>query len=467
MEFLKDNTIKRRVVRNFLLVIFISIAILEALLIGFVKEYYYKSMESILTNQIKTSADFYSRYFSNSSLEENIVDNVDVFWKQTNAEVQIISLSGKVLMDSIGVVSKENIDTIDVKKALKGEKGKWVGNVEYDKNTVMAIAYPLTSDDNVVGVIRFITSMEGVNKSIYDISIIFIIIGLIVLFISAIISLLFANSIINPIKELTEVANFMAQGNFKIRSKKKTNDEIGKLSDTLNYMAEEITEKDQLKNEFISRVSHELRTPLTSIKGWTVTIKDEETDRVMVKEGLDIIEKECDRLTKMVEELLDFSRFVSEKVVLEKKKINVIHMIHYIEKYMKPRAERERIKLYMIYDNSIPEIYLDVNRMKQVLINILDNAFKFTGEGGEIKLSVTSDNENMVMVIKDNGCGISQEDLPRVKEKFYKGKSSKSQNGIGLSICDEIVKLHGGTLEIYSKVGEGTRVCIKIPFNNN
>ncbi|WP_055665563.1 sensor histidine kinase [Desnuesiella massiliensis] len=463
---LKIKSIKIRIVSNFILVIFISIFILEILLISFMRQYYYNNIGEMLSNQIKTSSDFYTRYFSNTTLEENILDNVDVFWKQTNAQVQIIDLNGKILMDSIGVIPKEHLDSSDFKKALKGEVGKWIGKIEYDKHNVIAVSYPLKSDNKIIGIIRFVSSLKEVNKSIISISLIFISIGLIVLTLSILLILVFANSIINPIKEVTKVAEKMAAGDLRVRSVKKHSDEIGRLSDTLNYMAEEIIKKDQLKNEFISSISHELRTPLTSIKGWAITLNYDGIDKKTLNDGLEIIHKETDRLTYMVEELLDFSKFVSGKINLEKEKVNINSLIEYTQKYIKPRAERENICFNIENKAGDIEIYLDVNRIKQALINVLDNAFKFTASGGEVKFHIYIQDKYLVMVIKDTGCGIPEEDLPKVKEKFYKGKSSKSKNGIGLSITDEIVKLHEGILEINSKLNEGTEVYLKLPLSN-
>src|SRR5690606_32008639 len=138
-------------------------------------------------------------------------------------------------------------------------------------------------------------------------------------FISGLVSIFLANSIVKPLKEVTQVAAKMANGQLKVRSNIKLKDEIGKLSDTLNYMAEELIKKEQIKNDFISSISHELRTPLTSIKGWAVTLKSEDIqENEIILDGLNIIEKESDRLTAMVEELLDFSKFVSGRIKLEK-----------------------------------------------------------------------------------------------------------------------------------------------------
>lgn len=449
-------------------IIFISVVILEILLISFVKRYYYQNVEDVLTNQIRMSSEFYSRYFSNTSLEDNILDNVDAFWKQTTAQVQIIDPTGKILMDSIGRMPKERLKSVDFQKALKDQKGVWVGNVEYDVSNVMAITYPLKVDHKIVGFLRFITSLREVNNGIRRISFIFLGIGIIVIFISGMVSVFLADSIVGPIKEVTGTAEKMALGNFKVRSQKRFDDEIGKLSDTLNYMADEILKKDQLKNEFISSVSHELRTPLTSIKGWAIILNDNQIkDKEAIREGLKIIEKESERLNTMVEELLDFSKFISQKITLNKEEIKLASLVDYIEHYITPRALRENIEFIVEYEKDSSLFYADKNRIKQVLINVLDNAFKFTPKDGSVIFSIQKNKEDIVIVIRDNGCGISSEDLPKVKEKFYKGKNSKSQNGIGLSICDEIIKMHGGVLKIKSALDKGTTVFIKIPIGND
>jgi len=458
------KSIKSKLVGNFMLVIFTSIFILELLLIGFVKQYYYNNTEQMLLSQIKVSADFYSRYFANSTLRENITESVDVFWKQTEAQVQIIDIKGTVLLDSLGVLHDEPLSTIDVKKALTGESGRWIGQVDYDAPDVMAVSYPLEANGKIIGVIRFVTTLNEVNKSINMIALIFISIGLAVLFITIIVSVFLANSIIVPIKELTDVAEHMASGDLTIRSKKSNEDEVGKLSDTLNYMAEELKNREILKNEFISSVSHELRTPLTSIKGWVVTLNDDNVDKEMLNMGFEIIEKEADRLAAMVEELLDFSKFVSGKVTLKKQYVFIKEIIEYIEISMRARAEREGIQLIVNVEEDIPQVLIDSNRIKQVLINLLDNAFKFTNVGGKVELLISKDEKNLYLIVRDNGYGIAKEDLPRIKEKFYKGKTSKSKNGIGLSICDEIIKLHKGSLDFVSELDVGTEVKVTLPL---
>ncbi|GAB6169169.1 ATP-binding protein [Clostridium carnis] len=464
MEGLKTKSIKTKLIKDFFIVILSTVVFLNIVLINFVKKYYYDNTEELLLNQIQVSASFYNKYFSTRSLAENVYDNIDAFWNQNNAQVEIFDENKKLIMDSIGVIDENLLKAPDIQKAFKGEIGRWVGKVDYSKSNVMAVSYPLTNGKEVVGVIRFITSLEAVNSIIRSIMIFFLTISVIVLVIGVILSILIANSLITPIKSLTRIAEKMASGNFNERNKVEGDNEISKLAATFNFMADEIEKREQLKNEFISSVSHELRTPLTSIKGWAITLNSHETDKETLEMGFEIIEAEVDRLTGMVEELLDFSRLVNDKMSLNMEEVSVMDFLCHIESLMKPRAIKEHKNLTLIYDKEIGEAYIDVNRIKQVLINLLDNSFKFTTKDGNIILKAIKTNSIIRFTVEDDGCGITIEDLPRVKEKFFKGKTSKSKNGIGLSICDEIIKLHNGKFDIYSEFGIGTRIDVSIPL---
>lgn len=464
IDKIMNKSVKTKMVKYFILIILFTVGVLNLLMISYIRTYYYSSTEQILKSQLSTAADFYNKNFSYLSLQENVYDNIDMFWNESNAQVQILDNEGKLLMDSLGIKEGEIIDTPDVKKALKGEYERWVGKVNYYDEEVMSISYPLKSSGEIAGALRYIITLKDVNKSINGIAIFFLIISSIVLFIGVIISLVLAKGIINPIKELTTVAETMASGNLEIRSLNDSNDEIGKLSATLNYMAEELSKREKLKNDFISSVSHELRTPLTAIKGWVITLNSDYKDEHILKVGFDIIEKETERLSNMVEELLDFSRLVSGKIAMKKELIDLKSIVDYIGIYLTPRANRENIKFEINVAESLPRVWVDSDRMKQVFINILDNAFNFTDIGGYVLLDIHQYEDNYVKIsVKDNGCGIDKNILPRIKEKFVKGKNSKSQNGIGLSICDEIITQHGGSLEIFSEEFVGTEVVIKLP----
>lgn len=458
------KSIKNQLLKGIVIIIFSTVVVLNVLLMVFIRKYYYDNMEAILKSRIEVSMNFYNKYFSSRSLIENIYDNVDAFWNENNAQVEIFDSKGNLLMDSIGIKDNKLISAPDIDRALEGNASRWIGKVDYYDKNIMAVSYPLETDGEIIGIIRFITSLEEIDGIIRNIMLIFSSISIGVVLLGLLLSIILANSIINPIKYLNQVAEKMGDGNLSIRSKINSRNEIGQLSNTLNFMADEISRREQLKNDFISQVSHELRTPLTAIKGWTITLNCEETDKETLELGFKIIEKETDRLSLMVEELLDFSRLINENVSLDLREVSILEFINHIESFMAPRANKEGIDLKFI-KKANGSMIVDSNRLKQVFINLLDNAFKFTGAGGNVLFSVLNDDEKVKFIIEDNGCGISEEDLPRVKEKFFKGKNSNSKNGIGLSICDEIIKLHNGEFNIYSKLGIGTKVEVIIPIN--
>lgn len=461
------KSIKTRLTASYFLIIILTVIICEIVLITSVKNYFYNNAKDLLSNQIRLSTEFYNTYLSSTGLKENVSDDVDVFWKNTSAEVQILDTSGNILMDSIGYFSFEPVTSNDFTKAVAGELGTTVYHLPNTNETMMSVALPLKKGDHIEGVLRFITSLKNVDESIHLISFFLILIGITVIILSSIVSIFVAGKIMKPIKEITLGAEKMASGNFNEKIEKTSDDELGKLADTLNYMSEEILKNENLKNEFIASVSHELRTPLTSIKGWAIALNlCGPEDKEEFKDGLNIIEEESDRLSLLVDELLDFSKLISGKIVVKKDCIDLKDLLNHTEKQLSPRAERDNIKLLVIYKDSIPNISADKNRLKQLFMNILDNSFKFTPSGGSITINVSLKENNVLISIKDTGCGISKEDLPKVTEKFYKGKNSKSKNGIGLSICKEIVSLHNGALEILSEEDKGTEVLVTLPIDN-
>lgn len=462
------KSIRSKLLKNFLIVIVSTVLILDILTIICLKGYYYKNTQNTLENQLESSINFYQKYFANNKLMENIYDNVDVFWNTNEGQVEILDPDGELLMDSYGIRDNELLSTPDISKAKNGGIGVWTGKVNSYNEKVMIISKGINSkvDENeMIGIVRIIFPLGEVHKIVDSFSILFLFISIIVIALGIIMSLIIARDIVNPIKKITMVAKEMAKGNLDIRSDVADNIEIEQLSKTLNYMGGEVDKRERLKNEFISSVSHELRTPLTSIKGWAITLKYDCSDMDTVALGLDIIEKESDRLTEMVEELLDFSKLINGVVSLNKKENDVRVLVEFITNYMKPRAIREGKEFNLFVEEDIGKAYFDENRLKQVLSNVIDNSFKFTNENGKISLTALKENENLILIVKDNGIGINGDDLPRVKDKFYKGKNSKSRNGIGLSICDEIVKIHNGTLSIESKENEGTSIVIKIPLS--
>ena len=276
--------------------------------------------------------------------------------------------------------------------------------------------------------------------------------------------LFFVRSIVRPLGEVEATATRIARGDLQARlPDTKYNDEIGRLCGTINQMAEDLAETDRLKNEFISSVSHELRTPLTSIKGWVETIENihDPTDE-NYRRGLAIIGTETDRLYTMVEELLDFSR-LQNGIQLHCEVLDLVAEATDAALFVEARIQQEGLQF--VYEEP-PEpypVWADPARLRQVFVNIFDNAIKYSDPGGTIFLTITRTAETVTAAIRDQGRGIAPEDLDKVKQKFFKAKNAVRGSGIGLAVVDEIVQALGGKVDIASTLGQGTTVSITLP----
>ncbi|MFR8506534.1 MAG: sensor histidine kinase [Peptoniphilus sp.] len=460
------NKIGKRLVRSFLIIILITISIIDIFLLFAFSSYYYNNISKELIQRMEVSLEIYRRDYSDKSIEDLIYEDSDIFLSNTNAEVQILDKDKNLLSDSIGRLASNPIETSDVLAAERGEIKTWKGEESQTGEAIMSVAGPIKNNEGeIIGYLRFISSMEEVKAAIFKTIISLLIFTLFVALLTTTVSLLISKSIVRPILELTEVAKTMLKGNYEEKAKVFEDDEIGELAKTLNAMSDEIINKDRIKNDFISSISHELRTPLTSIKGWAVVLKDaKEDEKDLMEDGLNIIENEADRLAKMVEELLDFSRYISGRITLNKEIIDISQTCLDISKQMRPRAKSNNIELITDLPKESILINADENRIKQLLINLLDNAIKFTSDKGWVKFQMLKEDDKVQIMISDNGMGMTKEELAHVKEKFYKGKHSKSHSGIGLSISDEITKLHQGSLEIFSEENIGTTVKVSLPI---
>lgn len=328
----------------------------------------------------------------------------------------------------------------------------------------MSVSAPLYQGGEVNGVIRYTTSVEAVNQRVNEYLISAYIIGLIILLLALYLSTLMSNRVIRPIYELKDVADSIAAGDLSARARQYDRDEVGELAETINYMAEEIKKTENLKNDFISSVSHELRTPLTSIKGWSETIltgninNTEET-----KLGLEIISRESERLSGLVEHLLDFSKLEANRIQLSPVDFNIVELVERVFKQLSIHLKRHSISYGIHYDKKELIIYGDKNRLRQVLINILDNAIKFTPDYGRIDCQIHQDDRGLSIDLADNGSGIAPEHLAKIEEQFYKIDPNTVGSGLGLAITKRIVGLHGGELNIESQLNRGTTVKIYLP----
>lgn len=431
--------------------------------------YCYSNLRVGLREKAKTTTDFFANYISQSYNEyyQSCIRFAQTFEEKNTLELQFISTSGKIVASSYGQWAGEAPKTADVAEAIATrEMADFQGRNPSTGERIMAVSSPmLYVNGEVIGVLRYVTSLKNVDRQIAMAVGLAVLVG--VLFIAFVLysSRFFIRSILAPVSEITATAKRIAAGSYGAKIQKHLDDEIGELAETINDMSAKIAQSEKMQTEFISSVSHELRTPLTAITGWGETIlSGDHIDPVETRRGMVIILREARRLTSMVEELLEFTRMQDGRFTLNMEDADLRAEFEDTVFMYGSRLQQEGIELeYEESDEDIPEIPCDVSRMRQVFLNILDNAAKHGGEGKKITASIHHESGQVVVRIRDFGPGIPEDELPHVKMKFYKGSSKARGNGIGLAVCEEIVTMHGGSLTLENAPGGGTLVTISLP----
>lgn len=466
--------ITKRWATNTLLITALVLLVLVASCILFIVEYYRNYVTNYLSGYAnETVTTYFTPYVdaNDEIFEQKAKEYVDSFSDKSRVEVQVVNRHGKVSVSSSGFAVKDTLAEMeDVQDATKSSTGicKWFGFNQNGEHIVsVAMVLPQTSNGEFSGAVRFITSMRGIDRQIIGFILILFAVYIVALFFVSLSGIFFIQTIVAPVRKINETAKLIAEGNYdvQIETAGKENDEITELADSINTMISEVAVTDKMKNDFISTVSHELRTPLTAIKGWGEMLKElDGEDREISRRGTEVIINEADRLSGLVEELLDFSRMQSGNMTLRLEKIDVLAELDEAVFVFKERSKRDGVEItYNAPDIPAPMMG-DPNRIKQVFVNVLDNAFKYNKQDGLVDVTAIVDDGILTINVSDTGCGIAEEDLPNVKKKFYKANLQVRGSGIGLAVVDEIVKLHNGVFEINSELGVGTTVTIVFPI---
>ena len=459
--------ITRRWLVNGLGVIFIILlAVVIAFSVG-IRSFYYSSVQQIIMSRSTVISTLLQTYAQDSSVNfsQELQNIVETFENRQQMELMAIDTAGNVMMTSSGFLPSEALDMPDFLDMASSPTGVGFHQGRLNGENIMAVSVAFNSANENLAATRYVVSLEQVD---HQINLLTAVVGLICLAIILFVvfsSSYFINSIVNPVSEIGSTARKIAQGDFKARLEKKNDDEIGELCDVINYMAEELSNSEKLKNDFISSVSHELRTPLTAIRGWGETmLLDGDIDRATLETGMGVIMRETERLSGMVEELLDFSRMQSGRMKLIMGKMDVLAELSEAVIMYTERARREGMLL--IYDE--PDLFVPVlgdrGKLRQVFINVIDNALKYSDPGDTTTVTARVLGSEIAIEVEDTGCGISQADLPKIKTKFYKANLTRRGSGIGLAVADEIVMMHGGRLDVSSVEGEGTTITITLPI---
>ncbi len=404
----------------------------------------------------------------------NIQKQVMLLSKKLDLRITVIDNTGIVLGDSQRNPEKmENHgDRPEVTEAFKNGLGiskRFSDTLNYN------MKYVATSLGNREGVIRLAIALRQVDTQIRVIYRAVLIGGLIAAFLMIILGYYISKSITNPIGEMKTIAQRISHGDFSKKLDVKRKDELGSLARSLNRMAddlqtqiESLKKMDQVRTDFVANVSHELKTPLTSIKGYVETLRDgalEDTENA--DKFLKIINKHVDSLTNIVDDLLALSEVELKGEKLKKEIFDLKTLLDEVIQSFEHTFQERNLDFEFLSEDQKVEIFADKGKIERVLINIIDNAAKYTEKGGHIKLFLLKDENYISLQLKDNGVGIPKEDVARVFERFYRVDKARSKDvggtGLGLSIVKHIVLLHQGSVNIKSDIGQGTEILIEFP----
>lgn len=393
---------------------------------------------------------------------------VEQFADKDKYEFILLDSYGDVIASSSGTNAEGILSDKDFEQAQNSSDGYGYAIYRTESGEMVMAAcclVPYAAED--VAAMRLVTSLTLVTEQIQNAMVLSGLLAAVVLAVAVISGLFFVRSIVVPLGQVERIAASIACGDFDVRLPVvgDERDEVDRLRKAINQMAEGLCETEKTKNEFISSVSHELRTPLTSIRGWVETLRtlDDPTDE-NYRKGLEIINNETGRLYNMVEELLDFSRVQNGRIRMDCCPLDLVAELTDAVLFTEPRIRSEGLILSYTEPEEMIPVYADPNRLRQVFINVLDNAIKYSAPGGRITVKLWAGEYKAFVEILDQGRGIPPEDLENVRTKFYKGSNSVRGSGIGLALVDSIITALDGTVDIKSTLGRGTVVTLGLPL---
>ena len=430
----------------------------------------YKSREADIFSYVETATAYFDERVNKSETEYY---DACVLYAQTcdtgaKLDLQFVDSAGKVVASSGGKQDGTIPATEEIQNAISSRGVcKFAGKDPATNERIMAVSAPLiATSGEVIGVLRFVSPTAYMDKQIVSVAVatLAVVIAMIAILLISINH--YVMSVLEPVKQIAEKARMIAGGSYGIQISQKYKDELGELAETINEMSMKINQNEKTQTEFISSLSHELRTPLTAITGWSETLLHSDDLDENTQRGMKIIHREAGRLTEMVLSLLDYTRIQDGRMTLNMEMADLRSEFEDTVFMYGSRLEADGIQLeYLENEDDIPEISCDPQRMRQVFLNILDNASKHGGEGGRIDAEICNVDDGVVVRIRDYGPGIPEDEIPLVKKKFYKGSSKARGSGIGLAVCDEIVEMHGGQLILENAPGGGTLVTVQLPVS--
>ena len=418
--------------------------------------------ESLYTEATQISSQRASQAFSKSSSLDNLYGTLKMIATSQDISVRILDADGREIINTETALKKDSPDTISgFDYAAFGpryyEISTFFGQYTEDHLNVMV---PVTGNLSIKGYVSLHKTMDSVEAQRDSLMSVIYILTMIFFALSLLILVYFTFAVFRPIGQITEGAREISAGHYDHRIDISSDDEMGILADSLNAMADDIRKTGEYQKKFISNVSHDFRSPLTSIKGFTEAMTDGTIPPEMHSKYLKIISSEADRLEKLTRDTLTLNNLDSENYRLEFSDFDINDVMRQTAAVFEGSCREKKISFDLLLVGETLLVHADKGKIQQVLYNLIDNAVKFSERGSVIHLETSIHHGKCRISVRDEGCGISRENLSKIWDRFYKTDASRGKDkkgtGLGLSIVREILNAHHETITVTSTENVGT-----------
>ncbi len=443
--------------------------IITALVPGMLRQRLIREQADSLHAEATLIANTYaSGLYSSETTLETVKTQMDALAVYMNAVIRIINPSGRLVLDTqVPLNTDEAVVIENFDSTATSGSYYMVDDFFHSFDTeVLSVIAPIVNDYKVRGYVCIHYGMDSINRSVGSLQAIFYIILVILLMLSLIILIFFTEIVYVPLRRITYATEQYASGNMRYELQVDSEDEMGYLAACLNFLSNEIARGEEDQKKFVANVSHDFRSPLTSIRGYLEAMLDGTIPPELYEKYLKIVLNETERLTKLTNSLLTLNNLNARGMMLQMTDFDINQVIRSTAASFEGTCQSKSITIELVLTGDVLYVHADVDKIQQVLYNLIDNAIKFSHNNSSIRLETAEKKNKIFVSVKDTGIGIPKDDLKLIWERFYKSDSSRGKDkkgtGLGLSIVKEIINAHNEHINVVSTEGVGSEFIFSL-----
>ena len=446
----------------YLIIMIIMLVIISGLMSNFLKDYFLEQKKQQLLKEGQDINQLAGKYILGYIDDKYLSFALSTVSQSVDANIWFVDSNGYVWAEA-GFLDNSwrgvQLTGQDVKSVLAGNTITKIGKFDDRFSTPMlTVGVPIKIGKLVMGAVFIHSPLYEINNALNGVYRFIWLSLLISASVATILIYWISQKISQPLIEMSDIAKAMAKGDFSHKATIESNDEIGLLADSFNKMADALGNLEKMRRDFVSNVSHELKSPLTTIRGFVQGILDGTIPMDQQEGYLNIVLEETDRINKIIKELLELSRMESSQFKLSLSVFDINELIRRILLKQENYIEQKKLDVEIDFEQEHCLVEADKDRIEEVILNLIDNAVKFTPDNGKLRIATYTKEDKVYVSVSDTGMGITEEDLPHIWERFYTADKSRASGGtgLGLSIVKRIIEQHHQNIWVESKPGEGT-----------